>query len=542
MACGTPCNCMNTSAYSPCTENLPCCEHCPEGAPCAYAMLFRCEHKGLDEFYGLSSRFITALWKDCLFDCASWSARVYLETCLDGTDNSAVADDGIVCFAPAGIPGAAYECGCDYALPTGHIDDDCDTVCIKPHIPFCDTHYLKPMHFGCGKFPGAAGQDQCGWHDWYGITYPCESGPDIGDQFELCYPAVWQLEILTSSYATLNANYLQYDSIGPTGPTGTPTLNLAAMYECTDWKCLPEGDGDSDHGNTFTITGTYPNEMFPWLPKHICVVPYSARWGHHCEDAADACACADAGWNNVCLDLNGFLCGSYVGTEGSYISLTRTKSGGFGPATITAPTPAPCGYFTAEINTTACDESTEFSLIFVVWCDGTDWRERIYCYNSNDLTTTLICDTTATITDTCPDGVRFTFDCGVISSSCCPDCSGTISTTCCPSNLLPTALNLTITGAYSASVALTWDAGTSRWKGSHSCGGCTLDYTLACTSGTTWTLTVRVHAGTICGGLACEANATGTASSCSPFSLTLTSTTGGICVCGAGAVTYTITL
>jgi hypothetical protein len=220
-----------------------------------------------------------------------------------------------------------------------------------------------------------------------------------------------------------------------------------------------------------------------------------------------------------------------------------------------------CGVFYGFLDNT-CDIADTQNFWFIAWCESGVWTLRTYCALIDDsvspavlesvtlidtqvMTRINVCEEVFVEDGSIGDYLDEMFEPVVIEpdpddEGCCAPCV-LIPTTCCPDDDLPTTLALTITGAYAASVVLTWNAGTSRWEGTHTCGGCTLVYTLACTSGTTWTLTARVSAG-ICGGAACEANATGTATDCDPFLLTLGSTTGGACVCGAGAVTYTITL
>lgn len=435
MTCDYPCNCFNDSTYTPCTENLTCCEHCDGGAPCAYAILFKCEHgHALDDVgrvtcpQGIVARHITMLWKDCLFNC-KWSARIGLGVGFDGNS----CDVGsLICFDDLDFPGnpSNYPCGCDRCLPSGYVDNSvCDDPCVRPYTPFCEDNYLRPMEFGCGRIPGDVGNSEaCGWHDWFGKTYDCDQGPTYWQDFlDNCTAPVWQLEVTGSSSATITANYIPDFTL--------PVLTAAATYSCDSWDCLGR--------NTFTLDGTFPNDTVTWLPKHICVVPYSSNLQTPCDTVDDMCACKDAGWNNFCLDLSGFTCGG-IQNPTDPLSLVRnaafTVNGHDVSGSISDPS-APCGYFFGSINS-SCNGSDDLYLAFLVYCDGSDYQGKLYCVNAGAVT--LVSSVTFTETSYCDDGFRGTIDWGSSATSCCPTCDSGVATDCCPDDPVPSTLYATI--------------------------------------------------------------------------------------------------
>jgi hypothetical protein len=499
MACRTACDCRNPTTWVPTTDENQCYSGCAE-SPCGYAILTKCSFG--NTFTENRTSFlhpVTILWCECLFNGVYSARRACSGTAFDNSGGA----------------------------------------------------YVRPSEYGSAQHEGEC--NDCCWTP----EELARSG------------AVWRLSIggppaggypdppTDPVFASLVFYTVACDGSG--NVTETP---VAAYVSYDEWNCLGR--------NTMIFHGCYDvpcNPLTKWLPKNLCVVPYGSNWTHPCGiDNPDICDCEDHGCPRFGLDIT-IECETPLSqtvimsrVQGACDLPTSTVPGSDICDEITWPD-VDCGVFYGFLDNT-CDIADTQNFWFIAWCESGVWTLRTYCALIDDsvspavlesvtlidtqvMTRINVCEEVFVEDGSIGDYLDEMFEPVVIEpdpddEGCCAPCV-LIPTTCCPDDDLPTTLALTITGAYAASVVLTWNAGTSRWEGTHTCGGCTLVYTLACTSGTTWTLTARVSAG-ICGGAACEANATGTATDCDPFLLTLGSTTGGACVCGAGAVTYTITL
>jgi len=92
--------------------------------------------------------------------------------------------------------------------------------------------------------------------------------------------------------------------------------------------------------------------------------------------------------------------------------------------------------------------------------------------------------------------------------------SAGVTNSCCGSTPVPLTLHVTLTGSYSGTYALTYNAGPGTWTGTATlCGGSSSSFILVCTSGT-WNLTLSSF------GSGCTAGPVNAFSaSCSPLSI-----------------------
>jgi hypothetical protein len=111
------------------------------------------------------------------------------------------------------------------------------------------------------------------------------------------------------------------------------------------------------------------------------------------------------------------------------------------------------------------------------------------------------------------------------------DGGGTIPTDCCPDDLMPENMVATVTGAFTATVALTYNPGGPNWFGTFTgCGSCgSMSISVTCQSGI-WKVAFRNPGG---GCVTCERNVDATSAVCSPLMLTFDITHFGGCACGA---------
>lgn len=515
MTCQTICDCRNFSEYEACTEEVPCgCTYASE-SPCAYAILSPCNTGGTytgdttdpNRLLRPRLRWITMLWRDCLFGC-TWSAR-YGMYFYAGGGNPCILNGAIplpdICDQGAIVDGSGVEYPNDL-LPTGMVDDSCSAPCLQPMIPLCDGEHLPTMHFGCGPMPQdvhGGSSDHCGWGDQYNsssLHSECNS--------EL---KVWILnaDLLVEGGggnlgATLTAYAYRdiYANAAGGGPVGMfPVLH----YRCSEFNHLGRStftfDGYGVPGATFD-----PDDpVYKGYPDRLCVTAYSSRYIHKCTTAADACACEDAGWSEI-LVPNNISCDN---TAGDYLTLTRTYDATLvvDGIDITAeacgiPT-GPCGYFYGGADTTCGTPGTDPNrfMIYFLWCDGSQWKYRVCCVkltsNGSGESTAIesvavVCDGSYTRPEACTmTNIWPAIPCDTSGSECCEECEPTVPSVCCATDT-PSTLYATLTSAGCSNIngqvvtlnyAGTIGSGASEqdaWTGTFTPSGCgTLTFTFA---------------------------------------------------------------
>lgn len=532
--CG--CDCRNQTEferaelYGATVHDIKCCENCPDGAASAYGVLFECSWQcgGIRDGLGyqgvaLSGTAIVGLYKGCLFDC-KWEQRwctspiVLAGTMQTYCNRHPLLGNpwGDLNETPCGVPADQDPDGEQgQYFPSIWIDSD------------QKLHYA-PLPFKCARTAPIASP-----------TSPYNAGPfdfyDLDDDetttmLELANDAdpQWVMEVLDDGSATLTG-HMNYSNASGEG--------IEVVYTCDVFQCGPfDADGNAVR-NTFTMDGDYPllsgygrDETHCWaLPKNVCVVPIASQWRTPCDTPEDACACKDAGWTEGHFDIVFNSCGSIDGTR---VVLTRNAEL---PACISAPSPAPCGYF-YKGNIT--NNGTN-SLRLLVWCDGADWQYEVYCGDNS--TCTLACSGTCTMGDFCPAGATLTMD-DCEAGDCCPDPPpGTIDTECCPDNLIPETLYIDVTHStlgFLGTITVTHSAGPPpEWEGSGVFAGCTLTInSLRCstTGGAHWELDYGTGGGPYF--------VTASSESCDPFALTFTGDArpGGSTCFPAGTLTFEV--
>lgn len=137
----------------------------------------------------------------------------------------------------------------------------------------------------------------------------------------------------------------------------------------------PEGS-DCKDPRTFTVLERSPELHF--LPKHLCVQPVESEPEHVCATAADQCACNDPGYDYGQFYMEVTGCDgdlAFVGT----VTSDRYFSASTWPCGITFPSPAPCGAFLYTIPLGDCGNDVKM----VIWCDGTEYKGKAYCYDDD---------------------------------------------------------------------------------------------------------------------------------------------------------------
>lgn len=552
--CG--CDCRNETEferadlYGETVYDIKCCENCPDGAASAYGVLFECNWQcgGIKvgpywNNWALSGTAIVGLYKACLFDC-KWEQRWCLREIVAPGTMQPYCQRGPLIGNPWGTLNET-PCG----VPTGEDPDGQQGQYFPPMWIDSDQklHYA-PLPFKCARSAPIASPTSpynAGPYDFYDLD-----DYETGTMLELANEVdpQWVLEVLSDRSATLTG-YMNYSNATGAG--------IEVVYTCDVFECGPlDADGNAVR-NTFTMEGDHPPlngygsaETNCWeLPKNVCVVPIASQWRTPCDTAEAACACKDAGWTEGHFDIVATGCGSINGTR---VILTRNAEL---PACITAPSPAPCGYF---YNGNIISNGAAGSLKMLVWCDGTDWQYEFYCGDST--TCTLVCSGACTMGSYCPAGATLTID-NCDGGDCCPDPPpGTIDTECCPDNLLPETLTGELSPdpaqpthcpGYDQSGSLTHyevsvgPAIQHFWSGSIDDCGTTYEVLITC-DGSTWKAKVWEPAGT------CMENTTeastvwsaATSVSCDPFELGFASFNSAVigCDCCTGDPPYAFML
>lgn len=356
----------------------------------------------------------------------------------------------------------------------------------------------------------------CGWYDFRG--YNCGEPEQIVYWLENCTRITWEL-VQSGSSATL---------------TGTTDSNDTIVYQTREgdtWECFDRGENVV---NKLWLT-SYPYTACPMFPRMVCVTQSKRDFATYCDTDEDACACYDAGWNELPfeIDLEGCLAFSTC--------LSRVTS-----SLTCASISGPCGVFTGYY-----EVSDTHAIQIASWCDGEDWNLRLYCQKLSDSSCTLVCDTTWEETDHCPLGFRGTFTCDGDFGDCCNEETGTVETACCPDRLLPETLTATLTAQTGSSCGPCWAIGTEwtltalapgpvaqQWSGTIGSGVTTSGMLLTClTSTSQWILAMS---GGTCQCGSPMANATLVTSSCSPFFQRWTLTTPSPCSGSGASCTITI--
>lgn len=430
--CG--CDCTNQTTFAPCEDDgVPrqynvCCEHCPGGAPSAYALIFGCcaWYPNL-----IVAPNVTIVWRDCPFVECKWSVRRFLElpiaasSCQQYTFPLVCRDVNPV----TGVPdGALSYCALDF--PIGGCPAVLNSCAVATGAP-CDID---------------------GHRDRYGMPFDTSSGSYSDLMSNPIYGPIWELEVTSPTTAIITGTC--WDITGPTGQT--------IVYECDEWECLgrctftvQDGElpdwGSLSYGNPH-LTSTKPIQF----PKHICVVPAVGNYRTPCDSPSAACECRDAGWSSGIIE--------YTGPCGLPASWGMPRNPEL-PGCIDAPS-GPCGYFYNEVETSICGDPR--TLGFLLWCGGsTPWDLQVYCFNAAGTDCELVCDTTTTEVRYCPDGYEFIWACDSFGECC--DCGATVTSDCCPDDPIPATLYATLAAASCSQlngvvVTLTY-VGSGEWSG-----------------------------------------------------------------------------
>lgn len=437
-----PCSCRNPVKFEPCGDLQLCCEYCPDGSPCGYAIVSPC----LYAKSGLYLRHVTPLWKMCLIGCV-WRAFRCDSYTLKGSARQGVqeylhcGEGELPNIYPGEPPAEGEHCSGTGSSMTQIMPPFCTkdfTDLVKTRLLVgCDT--LSPgTYTDAFQFIRDSREYTCGYRDWYGLGEPDVNGlgehmddPIFVDLSAATYheqwledtELVWELEVTSPTTATLTGHYGTWDSYD-----GSPIELKTIVYQCNNWTCVPEivEDDDSSHGNTFEMVD-YPNADHLGLPRYLCVVPYSSNWRTPCDPPSAACVCGDPGVSGFIFDLISPGC---AGLDGRQVIMTRL----FGPAGsavdmfgdsypteltsyLTAPETAPCGWFHGQIATRNiyCEEGHKFD--FVTWCDGSAYHGDVYCDEeylgtADDDAFTMNCD-----------GATFNLEWVDFGACCEPDCS-----------------------------------------------------------------------------------------------------------------------
>jgi hypothetical protein len=349
------------------------------------------------------------------------------------------------------------------AIDTPTCDDVTDSGSGFPPLRFDDDldHLVSsPIKFGCcRKIPlcdqSAFSSDDCyyaGWLDFYGRD--AATAAQIADRIENYTLVVWQLEVTGDGTAVLKG----FNAAG----------DLITTYNCEEFNCIDRSTFHRDITEEYPLLTTDPERRCVHLPNHVCVVPAASQWRTPCDPPSAACACCDPGADSatfsVCL-----TCG--IDEECHNFTITRNTSL---PTGVTEPD-APCGYWWGTFS--HCDKSWGA----LIYCDGEDYQVELWCLAGES--PVKYCDTTATLTQCCPEW-RISFTC----SGDCGDCQCAeppIDTECCEA--VPATLTMTIASC-SRTATLTYaglSGGNHIWSGDDNLGA---DWLLTCTSGGVWLL------------------------------------------------------
>lgn len=509
--CG--CNCSNASEYSPCGYEVTCCESCPDGMPCGWALLFGC----YGECNGLKWQPITVLWKECLFDC-EWTSRAWPQgdgynlpsfggrPCDDLCGDVADEYGWVQYFPPVwgkngGLAG----------FPTEMEFKKLDFTCCKAVDPLSGLFESQGY---CGR--GASNGDcdplptdscvRCGWRDYYRLEHAYGvSSSDCGGLVNLVERhnayldqsrIMWRATSNSSTSFIVNGYTDDYYATQEEGYSGTSDgTEFIVTYETSNFNCDDE---------RVTLIRTDENDICPALPDKVCLAKYSSNWKTYCGTTEQACNCKDPGWaagkttivTDVCDSLNGEV-----------VCMIRVYTWSVAPCTgISAPETAPCGFFYGAV-TSLCGHT----LWVVTWCDGSEngWHTQLYCEDDSTGECTQVCDTDNTVLEFCPDGAILRFTCDDFGDCCC-DTPEPIPSDCCEDGF-PATMYFTFSAPSCAAldgqvVELTWnrdyDSGGGNicheWSGSVSAGGCSgLSLTMTICDGCLWFLDVK-NGGSAC--------------------------------------------
>lgn len=374
-----------------------------------------------------------------------------------------------------------------------------------------------PYSATCEEYAGLCGN--CGWKDWMGFEddssiVPLSRAQKCSYWLDNCTRVAWEL-VVNGTTATL------------TGTSGSGATIVYKTRGSEPWRCHVR----RSHVQNMLYMTSYPDSLpldknggeCKKFPRAVCITAGVRPFQTYCADKESVCNCCDAGWASHWFKLS-------VGCIDSVlVKLTRQTSTEPHFSGLPIPTNAACGYLIGATN--GCLGGIAGRVGIVMYCDGTTWNVKLYCYY--DSAWTLFCDTTATVTVCCAPYLAYTYTCvGPVPSPCC--CEGCLQ---CDYNTIPASLNMVITGPGNGTGTMSGGAGV--W-----CGAVTLS------NGDRMSIELSMAACAVrvgCNGSDCSTfNCIApvpviTINSCDPFDATVTFTAGIFCgACGSGAYTVHI--
>jgi hypothetical protein len=425
-----------TGRWGCCGNETPPEEGIPGGVPSGYAVLFECEHPwpwqlgdrwwvDANEFQGGGGTAMPSmtypihfLGKVCTHGCV-YQAR---EGAGQGAcvvpcppEESLQSSYFRVCRLENQVPGANSEFPA-YRYKNPPAPDGESQFDYVRHWLHLGTNTRLQNVFGGGVFgtinepdPGPDDDRNCG--RWLQNINP------IGGQGALDF-VTWVLDVKENGVGILSWAI----------PNGSPAV-AERFSLLRRGRPIPTGgvtyisDANWTAFGRNTLTLQNPQD-WPSLPEKVCVVP--VHWpfmAHRCDDHESFCKCAEFS-NCDSLPFSVRFCEDETSTA---LSMASSRDLPWTDPPGVSVVDSPCGYWWGTYASYLCTGFTAMG--FQVWCDGSEWHVKPYCYNGTTWTAQAEADV-SNYSVAC-DGIRFTWTAGEIECLCCPPPE------CCPCADLP---------------------------------------------------------------------------------------------------------
>lgn len=466
------CNCWNETEpldisglgddyYAPCCDGEP--------SPCAYVVLFQCDHdwpalRSDGDLMGLPAAAgdakgvfkwfyqVHRLGKECGNSCLYSETHKLSETILNN------------------------DWECSKMIPCGERVRFANEQHTFPQYNYPPLEAIK----ACYQSRISTGDIVC----IASCDHPSE-GP-VSEETEVEYYRFWELDI--------SAGTLTWNFTGVPG-RGNPIALFASLGKSPP---LYEADNAWDRWDRNSMTLSNANE-WPSLPSHICVKAHNVGIPKVCDTNADQCNCCDNGEDTAIFGVS--LSTECARLEGcNAIASTRVRDAVAFEATYPGasyPGSAPCGVwpFTVGDGDGCVSESVSWggSVLIVVYCTGSTYAGDVYCFNAEleewvfqgnlDVTDFRCLDNCERFT--CA-GNEYVICCTWVIAATLPeiDC-------CCPEGVetdcgtIPTVI--TVSDGMGGTITLTYDPVDMIWEspvGAGDIAGCTgKSYSLSCAAG-----------------------------------------------------------